>query len=183
MSADATTGGRAPGGAPPEDGTAALREGVRLFAAGDLAGAHAAFERSHRRNANDPGAMSWYGVTLVLVEKNTSLGVLYCDQALRWAGPEPDLLLNQARVALALGQRERAVRAVGRGLELFPGHPGLEAAKAALGWRRPAVLRFLARRNPLNRWLGRLRHRLVAGPARPPPASPLTLGLRPPPEG
>jgi hypothetical protein len=103
--------------------------------------------------------MSWYGVTLVLVERNSNLGVLLCDQALRAAGPDAELLLNQARVHLSLNQRERAVRAIVRGLELFPDDPRLAAARDAMGMRRPPVVPFLSRKNPLNRLLGKLRHR------------------------
>jgi hypothetical protein len=140
-------------------GVAAFEEGMAAFQARDAAGAHGAFERAHRRDPRDPRYMSWYGVTLVLVEKNSSLGVSLCDQAVRSAGPDPDLLLNQARVHLALNQRERAVRALLRGLELFPHDPRLLLARDAIGIRRTPVIPFLARKNPLNRFLGRIRHR------------------------
>jgi hypothetical protein len=164
------------------EASAAVDEGMRLFCGGDLAGAHAAFERAHRRSPRDPRAMSWFGVTLVLVEKNSNLGVLYCDQAVRLSSPEPDLALNQARVALALGQRDRAVRAIARGLDRTPGDPGLEAAQSALGRRSRPVLPFLTRGNPLNVWLGKLRARLLrAGPPIAPDTSPLTLGTPPSP--
>jgi tetratricopeptide (TPR) repeat protein len=137
----------------------ACEEGRAAFAARDLATAHRAFERAHRKDPRDPRSMSWYGVTLVLVEKNSNLGVELCDQALRAAGPDPELLLNVARVNLALNQRERAVRAILRGLELFPDDARLVAARDGLGIRRPPVISFLSRNNPLNRLLGRLRHR------------------------
>ena len=159
---------------------AAWDEGVAAFGASDLAGAHAAFERAHRRTPRDAIYMSWYGVTLVLVEKNSNLGVSLIDQALRLAGPSPELLLNSARVHLALNQRERAVRAVARGLELWPEEPRLVAARAAMGARSAPVLSFLSRNNPLNRVLGRLRHRWAHrnGPAY--ELSPVTLGVVPP---
>jgi tetratricopeptide (TPR) repeat protein len=153
-----------------------FERGLAAFRRGDLSAAHADFERVHRREPRDPRYMSWYGLTLVLVEKNSNLGVLLCDQALR-AGQGPDLFLNQARVHFALNQRERTVRALQRGLELHPEDPGLLQARDALGWRRRPVLPFLSRRAPLNRLLGRLRYRFSgsdpgagAGP------TPATLG-------
>jgi hypothetical protein len=103
--------------------------------------------------------MSWYGLTLVLVERNSNLGVSLVDQAMRATGPTPELLLNSARVHLALNQRERAVRAVARGLEQWPDDPRLCAARDAMGTRNEPVLPFFTRNNPLNRLLGRLRHR------------------------
>ncbi|HUL58777.1 MAG TPA: hypothetical protein VLU43_05870 [Anaeromyxobacteraceae bacterium] len=137
----------------------ACEEGKAAFFARDLHSAHAAFERAHRRDPRDRFAMSWYGVTLVLVERNSNLGAMLCDQAVRLSGPEPELLLNQARIHLALNQRVRSVRAIERGLELWPEDPRLVAARDALGQRRAPVVPFLSRNNPLNRVLGRLRHR------------------------
>ncbi len=156
---------------------ASFEEGLAAFAARDLAGAHAAFERAHRRDPREPAFMSWYGLTLVLVEKNSNLGVLLVDQALRAAGPGPELLLNSARVHLALNQRDRAVRAVHRGLEQWPDDPRLCAARDAMGARREPVLPFLTRGNPLNRVLGRLRQRWARrnGPVY--ELSPVSLGV------
>jgi hypothetical protein len=156
---------------------AAYREGCAAFAARDLPGAHEAFGRAHRRDSRDPRFMSWYGVTLVLVERNSNLGVVLCDQALRAAGPDPELLLNQARVHLHLNQRDRAVRAIVRGLELFPDDPRLAAARDAMGIRRPPVIPFLSRKNPLNRLLGRLRHRWAQRNVPPYERSPIALGV------
>jgi hypothetical protein len=156
---------------------AAHEEGVAAFVARDLTAAHAAFERAHRRDPRDPVFMSWYGLTLVLVERNSNLGVSLVDQALRVAGPSPELLLNSARAHLALKQRERAIRAVGRGLELWPSDPRLIAARDALGWRSKPIISFLSRNNPLNRILGRLRHRWRGRKMPNYELSPLALGF------
>ena len=163
----------------PEEARLLFAEGLARFRGGDAGGAHALFEKAYRRAPADPRLMSWYGLTLVLVEKNSNLGVSLCDQALRPAGPEPELLLNKARAHLALGQREHAVKAIGRGLAASPGDPGLALAKESMGWRRRQVIGFLDRSNPLNRWLGKLRHRFGRR-AHPGAAwSPMTLGLLP----
>jgi len=154
-----------------------LQEGLARYLARDLPGAHAAFGLAHRRASRDPRAMSWYGLTLVVVERNLSLGALYCDEALRAAGPQPELLLNQARVQLSMGHRERAVRAIARGLELSPEDPALRAAQDAMGWRRRPVIPFLSRDNPLNAWLGKLRHLWQERARSPEPLSAATLGL------
>jgi hypothetical protein len=154
-----------------------LEEGLAAFAARDLSAAHAAFERAYRRDPRDPLHMSWYGVTLVLVERNSNLGVTLVDEALRAAGPDPVLLLNSARIHLALNQRERAARAVTRGLELYPDDPRLVAARHAMGTRRPPVLPFLSRSNPLNRVLGRIRHRWAERNTPSYELSPVALGV------
>jgi tetratricopeptide (TPR) repeat protein len=156
---------------------AAYEEGLAAFLARDPGAAHQAFERAHRRYPRDPRYMSWYGLTLVLVEKNWNLGVVLCDEALRAAGPDPELLLNQARVHLALNQRVRSVQAIQRGLAMWPDHPGLAAARDALGLRRPPVIPFLSRRNLLNAVLGKLRHRWSQRNVPDYELSPLALGI------
>jgi hypothetical protein len=155
----------------------AFEQGLAAFLRGDAPGAHAAFERAHRREPRDPRYMSWYGLTLVLVEKNSNLGVLLCDQAIRGAGADPDLVLNQARVHLALNQRERTVRVLKRGLDLWPQHAGLQRARDCLGWRRRPVLPFLSRNSSLNRLLGRLRHRFSRSQPSLVGCTPMTLGV------
>jgi len=164
-----------------EEAQAALEEGLAALARDEPVEAHRCFARAHRRSPSDLRVMSWYGLTLVLVEKNSSLGMLYCDQAVRLGGPEPEASLNQARVHLALSQRERAVKAITRGLAAHPEDPRLRAAKDAMGWRRRPILSFLPRSNFLNRWLGKLRWRWSRHLHPVPEATPLTLG-RPPPE-
>ena len=172
---------RAAGDGPAggDEAGALLAEGIRRFEQQEIETAHGIFERAHRRAGNDPRIMSWYGLTLVLVERNSSLGMLYCDQALRVAGPAPDLLLNQARAYLALHQRERAYRAIHRGVTQWPDHPALRLAQDAMGWRRPPVLPCFGRGNLLNRWLGKLRHRIYKYRSPPPVMSPRTLGVLP----
>jgi hypothetical protein len=153
----------APAGPPvdrslPPEAAAALEHGLRRFRDGDLEGAHDLFGQAHRRAPSDPRIQSWYGLTLVLVEKNSNLGVVLVDGAVRTGRPDPELVINQSRVAMALGQRVRAVRALERGLAFHPGNPDLVEARRLLGTRQRPVVPFLSRRNWLNRVLGRIHH-------------------------
>jgi len=141
------------------EAAAALEDGLRRYREGDPEGAHEKFGQAHRRAPSDPRIQSWYGLTLVLVEKNSILGMVLVDEAARSPRPDPELIINQSRVAMSLGQRIRAVRSLERGLALYPSHPELVAAREALGRRHRPVLPFLSRRNWMNRLLGRIHHR------------------------
>lgn len=174
-----TTGASEGEGRVPTEAAEAFEEGLARYREGDAVAAHALFERAHRRAPSDARLMSWYGLTLVLVERNFNLGVLFCDQALRVAGPEPELTLNQARAALSMGQRERAVKAISRGLAASPTDESLQAAQLAMGWRRQPLFPCLGRANPINQWFGRLRHRWAQRMNPAPALSPMTLGLLP----
>lgn len=140
----------------------ALERGKALFAEGQVQQAHAVFGEAHRRRSSDLRCRSWYGLTLILVDHNNNLGVRYCEEAVRASGGEsPESWLNLARACRALGYRERAIRAIERGLALEENHALLRAELEALGERRRPVLGFLHRSNPLNRLLGELRHKLT----------------------
>ena len=154
----------------PAEAAAALEDGLRRFEDGDREGAHEAFGQAYRRCPSDLRIQSWYGLTLVLVEKNSNLGVVLVDGAVRNGRPEPELVINQSRVAMALGQRVRAVRALERGLAFHPGDPDLVAARIGLGTRQRPVVPFLSRGNWLNRMLGRIHHGWTE--RRPTPGSP-----------
>lgn len=135
-------------------------EGAARYAQGNVEGAHESFVSAQRRRPADPRGLAWYGLTLILVEHNNNLGVRYCEEAVRGAGAALPLgWLNLGRAFMALGYRVRALRALQRGLELDPFHPEFAEELARLGVRRQPVVGFLARSNPLNRLLGRLRNR------------------------
>jgi hypothetical protein len=121
--------------------------------------------------------MSWYGVTLELVEKNVTLGSSLCEAALRPDPEDPELSLDLAGVHLALHRRERAARALTRGLAACPDHPGLLEARLTLGTRRSPVISFLPRGSAINRLLGGIRHRWITGKRPVHGPSPETLGL------
>jgi tetratricopeptide (TPR) repeat protein len=142
-----------------------LAKGQELYRDGQLEDAHGAFGKAHRRRPSDARCQSWYGLTLILVERNSNLGVRYCEEAvLRGSGADdPGAWLNLGRAFAALGYRNRALRVFQKGLEVSPEHALLRQELEQLGIRRKPVLGFLPRGNPVNRMLGRLRHRLLGG--------------------
>lgn len=87
-------------------------------------------------------------------------GVALCEHAVKIEFFQPDNQFNLARTYLLVGNREKAVAALRRGLKLDPDHGGLRGLAAQMGQRRRPVLRFLSREHPLNRFLGRLRHQI-----------------------
>ena len=75
--------------------------------------------------------------------------------------PAPaDLHLRLARAYLSVHYRAQAVQALRAGAQVEPDHPGIHDTFVTLGIRRRPVLPFLRRGNPVNKYLGLLRHRL-----------------------
>ncbi|AKU91673.1 tetratricopeptide repeat protein [Vulgatibacter incomptus] len=149
---------------PPRELSAKLEQtlaaGDAAFDAGDRVSAHAAYREAQHLDGNDPGVLSRLGLTLTLVGRDELKGVAFCEEAIRRGGEDPDALWRLAMVYLATFQKERAIRTIRRGLQVAPRHGRLVAVIDSLGIRRTPVIPFLSRSNPLNKWLGKLRHRL-----------------------
>jgi hypothetical protein len=118
------------------------------------------FQRAHARDLNDPLAMSYYGMALATVQHHYQQGIVFCEEAVRRQGPNPDLLVNLAKAYIAAKNKREAVRALRRAMARAQGADERARAELAhLGLRRPPVLPFLPRSFIVNKFLGLMRHR------------------------
>jgi tetratricopeptide (TPR) repeat protein len=108
---------------------------------------------------------SYLGYGLAHRKRQVREGLELCRHACQINFYEPENFLNLARTCLLAGNREEAFEAIGRGYALDPGNRELRGLHDELGIRRPPVIRFLGRRNLINRLLGRFRHDLGSGSA------------------
>ncbi|MEM1178543.1 MAG: hypothetical protein AAGM22_09370 [Acidobacteriota bacterium] len=113
-----------------------------------------------------PVFYAYLGYGLARFQGKMREGVKLCQRA-----AELDLLQPEASRLLAetllLGDERRAANeAIERGLEIDPADASLLALKRGLGARRQPVLGFLPRHHRINRYLGRLRHRLLGPESR-----------------
>mgnify|MGYP001817497782 CR=1 FL=1 len=107
-----------------------------------------------------PGVFyAFLGYGIARFDKRYREGLSLCEYAVKVGVCEPETYLNMARVLLLLGKRRRALGVLNRGLALAPDSTALVRLRTELGVRRAPVIAWLSRSNPLNRWLGRWRHR------------------------
>ncbi|HYV67191.1 MAG TPA: tetratricopeptide repeat protein [Myxococcales bacterium] len=144
---------------PPEEVNRIIDEGRALLDQ-DRAQAHQVFEKAYRRNLNDVRVLSNYGLTLVLVEGDRQRGIRFCEEAVRRGPLTTEMLVNLARALVVTRNKEQAVRALQRALELAPNDPRVRQEFLMLGLRRPPPIPWLPRNFFLNRWLGKLTWRL-----------------------
>ncbi len=107
---------------------------------------------------------AYLGYGLAFREGRIADGLALCRHSLKLDFFLADGYLQLARVHLLARERAPAVRAVRDGLRIEPAHKGLNALRVELGIRREPLLSFLGRTHPINRALGRLRHRLFGSP-------------------
>ena len=93
-------------------------------------------------------------------KRRTKDAVRFCEAAISREFYNGEHYANLAEVWLAGRSRRHAIEALGRGLAVDPVSSRLANLRRELGVRRGPVLSFLSRDNPLNVFLGRLRHSL-----------------------
>jgi tetratricopeptide (TPR) repeat protein len=136
-------------------GLQALGDGRNLEA---LALFEAALELERRLGARAPQAryLSYYGLCLAQDASRRREGSEFCRQAIALEFFNADLFWNYGRVLLVLDRRKEAFAAFVRGLSVQKNHQDIIRELAKMGWRKPPLLPFLPRDNPLNVTLGRL---------------------------
>lgn len=138
-------------------------QGLRALSAGRRKEALALFEgaieieRKVSRSRPQPRYLSYYGLCLAIERNEVHEGLRYCREAVTLESYNPDLRCNLGHVLLRAGRRREAYRCFVRGLRLENSHPGTVRALRRMGRRRRPFVPFLARHNPINVLLGRLR--------------------------
>lgn len=104
---------------------------------------------------------SYLGYALAKQRNQVQQGIKLCKHAIKLEFFQTENYINLARTCLLSEKyRREAWDAVREGLRIDPESPELLALQKQLGSRRPPVLTFLGRSNPVNRLLGSLRHLL-----------------------
>ena len=117
--------------------------------------------RATELDKNNPYFMSYLGVVLARSEQKWGEAERLCDAAVRMKRNQAQLYLNLAEVYSAAGRRDEALEVLEAGLKYARRDIRLTIAKNRLVTRRVPVLSFLQRTHPMNRGLGRLRHRAL----------------------
>jgi len=112
----------------------------------------------------NPFYLSYTGLLAVLAEKRYGDAESLCQEALGMRHNHAQLYLNLAEVYHQAGRQQDAISTLEKGLVSAGRDFRIRRALERIGNRREPVFTFLHRSHPLNRTLGKLRHRL-AGPS------------------
>lgn len=143
-------------------------DGLKLCRAGDWnKGLSVLAAVLDQRNAQDdvPGVVySFLGYGVARFQGKLREGIKLCEHALKLQFYDADNHWNLARIQALAGERLNAHATIEKGLKLDSHHEGLLALQKDLGVRRRPVLGFLDRNNPINVFLGRMRHNMRKQP-------------------
>ncbi len=117
----------------------------------------------------DPFFLSHSGYLTAVVDRKRKEGCSICEESIKVMAKIPSedkeffypiLYLNLGRTYLICNQKKAAIEAFREGLKHDPKHKELQSHVTKLGRRRPPVLPFLDRSNPINKYLGKIRHKM-----------------------
>jgi tetratricopeptide (TPR) repeat protein len=109
-----------------------------------------------------PEHLSQYALALAHHTGNTRAAIALCQEALKRDPKNQEHFLRLGTVYLIAGRRRDAVKLFHLGLRLGR-HAALARMLQVMGHRQKPVLPFLARSNPLNKYLGKIRVSLSKG--------------------
>lgn len=154
----------------PRKSKAHYAQTIKRYLAGyDKKAALTAVEEALKNFPSDPFFLSHYGYLTGLVEKRWREGAKLCEEAVKSlrAAQSTDMVfflpifyLNLGRVYLKINKKEAALTAFREGLQFDFSDSELLSEIKSLGLRKRRVVPFLDRGNPINKYLGKLRHNL-----------------------
>ena len=130
---------------------------------------HSVEALQHARRAlgvapKNPFYLSYTGLLAAVAEKRFGDGEALCLEALGMRHNHAQLYLNLAEVYQQCGRTQDAIDTLEKGLVSAGRDFRIQRALQKIGTRRDPMLSFLHRSHPVNRTLGKWRHRF-AGPS------------------
>ena len=120
--------------------------------------AHPVEQETASQKAEYVEALSYYGLAMAMTQGKFKNAVELCRKAIDLQFYNADHFANLVRIYLESGSRKRAVEVLQQGRRTLPGDGTLAALQREIGLRSRPVLPFLARDNPVNITLGKVRH-------------------------
>lgn len=145
-----------------EEGAARLfKRGISLLRRGYPEDAAECLEKVLEMSYDSAACYSWLGVAIARSRYGDIIKAEeYCKKAIKKAYYRPQYHNNLAEVYLIWGKKQKAIEALGDTLNLDDSNNPAHRKLANMGIRNRAVIPFLSRTNPINKYLGIILTRL-----------------------
>jgi len=141
-----------------EEGVLEFERAKRFLLAENTLAALACLERALKLEDN-PGWYSYLGYCIAKERGQVGKGVQLCLISLETDSDVPDHYLNLAKIHMVSGNKPESLRVLREGMSRS-GNAEILAVLQEFGARKSPVIPFLARSNPLNRYIGLLLSRI-----------------------
>jgi tetratricopeptide (TPR) repeat protein len=141
------------------DGAELFRLGSEALNAKNYAKAHRYLQAALERERT-PDHLSQFALALAAHTREIEQSILLCQEAVKKEPKNSEHFLRLGTVYLVAGRKKEAIRIFRLGLRVG-NNPTIVRWLHALGDRKKPPIPFLARTNPLNKILGRIRMKLA----------------------
>jgi tetratricopeptide (TPR) repeat protein len=135
-----------------------LQKGSEAISHGEIISALSYFERALHIEES-PVASSYFAFCIARERGQLSQAISLCTEAIRQEPQNPVHYLNLGRIYFLAGMKLDAIKILREGLKHEKNQQIIDELDS-LGTRKPPVLFFLRRSNPLNKYLGILLRKL-----------------------
>lgn len=132
--------------------------GIEAINSGDMVSALAFFERAISIE-NTPVNRSYFAFCIARERGQFKKAISMCEEAMKEEPENPVHYLNLGRIYVITGQRSDAMQILREGLH-HGENKDIVDELIKLGMRKPPVIPFFKRENPLNKYLGLVLTRL-----------------------
>ena len=143
---------------PHVDGEREFARGTAELSEGNTLAALVHFEKAVQADCR-PRYLSYLGYCLACQRGQVQKGIGLCRQSMEDEPGVSDHHFNLGRILLLAGNKAEALEVLRGGMAVAP-HPGIGELLNTIGSRKPPVIGFLDRDNPINKHLGILFSRL-----------------------
>lgn len=131
---------------------AEFRKGLEAIARGKTIPALASFEKALKLEDN-PAFYSYFALCIAKERGQVKKAIALCEDALHKDGMNLAHYLNLGKILLRAGNQADAIRVFRGGLK-YGKDPDIIYELSRLETRKPPLIRFLNRDNPINKYLG-----------------------------
>ncbi|MBE0426397.1 MAG: tetratricopeptide repeat protein [Nitrospirae bacterium] len=135
-----------------------LNRGLEALNSGDTLSALVFFEKALKME-NSPAICSYFALCISKERGQFSKAISLCEEEIKREPENTDVYLNLGRIYLFQNKREEAVKVFRDGLSHGINQQIIDELNK-LGTRKPPVISFLKRSNPINKYLGIILKRL-----------------------
>ena len=149
---------------PADAGMSDFKECLKQLRDGHPSDALLAVRRALGTAPKNPFYLSYTGLLAAVAERRYADGESLCQEALGMRHNHAQLYLNLAEVYQQCGRTQDAIEVLEKGLVSAGRDFRIRRALQKIGTRREPMLAFLHRSHPVNRALGKWRHRFAGPP-------------------
>ena len=138
-----------------------FKEGLLFLKGNNLEKATKAFEKAYKGDKESAKYMSYYGMCAALRWGEIGLGIELCTTAVKKEFYRTEFYINLAKVYLKADNKKGALAVFKKGLRFDPENDTIHEEMVKLGDRKRAIIPFLRRSSPLNKFFGVLLRKTI----------------------